>query len=354
MLLLIVLYNGVLGLGLILLSLLLRRRPRWSVALAGLGIHASVSLLLALGIAGGEIFVSARLLSYGFFIHGSLALLIAGLTLWRSCRPAALTAVSIAVLIIAIAVDAFFVEPHWLEISHVEVQTAKLAVPVRIVVLSDLQTDEVGEYEREVLWSVAAQEPDLVLMPGDYLQVQAARFEAVREQLRAAWRAAGITARLGIHAVRGNTERQDWPRIFAALGVTCHEQTTTFDVGELRITALSFRDSFNNNLRIPRSDRFQIVIGHAPDFSLGRVDAELLVAGHTHGGQVRLPVIGPLVTLSDVPRAWAAGMTELDGDRTLVVSRGIGMERGRAPRLRFLCRPELVVIDVVPMRPRFR
>jgi predicted MPP superfamily phosphohydrolase len=82
---------------------------------------------------------------------------------------------------------------------------------------------------------------------------------------------------------------------------------------------------------------------------LGPVQADLLIAGHTHGGQVRLPFIGPLVTFSRVPRAWAAGLTRLSEDRTLIVSRGVGMERMDAPRLRFLCRPEIVVIDVQPV-----
>ena len=75
---------------------------------------------------------------------------------------------------------------------------------------------------------------------------------------------------------------------------------------------------------------------------------DLLLAGHTHGGQVRLPVIGPPLTLSRIPRAWAAGVTNLPIDRNLVVSRGIGMERGLAPRMRFLCRPELVVVTLEP------
>jgi hypothetical protein len=95
-------------------------------------------------------------------------------------------------------------------------------------------------------------------------------------------------------------------------------------------------------------DRFHIVLGHSPNFSLGPVDADLLIAGHTHGGQVQLPLIGPLLTLSHVPRSWASGVTEIALGKTMVVSRGIGMERGAAPRLRFLCRPELVVVDLLP------
>ena len=126
--------------------------------------------------------------------------------------------------------------------------------------------------------------------------------------------------------------------------------TQSYQQGDLCVTALSLTDSFDTKLRVPRTDAFQIVLGHAPNFALGDVDADLLIAGHTHGGQVRLPWIGPLVTLSAVPRAWAAGATQLSGGRTLVVSRGVGMERVTAPRLRFLCRPQLVVIDVVPTK----
>jgi len=63
---------------------------------------------------------------------------------------------------------------------------------------------------------------------------------------------------------------------------------------------------------------------------------------------VQLPLIGPLLTLTVVPRNWASGVTEIDAGTTLIVSRGIGMERADAPRLRFLCRPELVVVDLVP------
>ena len=52
--------------------------------------------------------------------------------------------------------------------------------------------------------------------------------------------------------------------------------------------------------------------------------------------------------LAIVPRAWASGVTAIDADTTLIVSRGIGMERADAPRMRFLCRPELVIVDLVP------
>ena len=158
-----------------------------------------------------------------------------------------------------------------------------------------------------------------------------------------------LAGRLGTFAVQGNVDPVGWERIFLGTGIVATSERVRMELEEVSVTALSFADSFDPSLRLRRDEeRFQVVFGHGPDFALGDVPADLLVAGHTHGGQVQLPWIGPLVKLSAVPRAWAAGVTSLPGGRTLVVSRGIGMERGNAPRLRFLCRPELVVIRVEP------
>ncbi len=89
------------------------------------------------------------------------------------------------------------------------------------------------------------------------------------------------------------------------------------------------------------------MLGHAPNFALGEIQADLLVTAHTHGGQVRFPFIGPIITHCRIPHRWAAGLTVLPGGARLLVCRGIGMERGSAPPMRFLCRPELMVIDLV-------
>jgi predicted MPP superfamily phosphohydrolase len=94
-------------------------------------------------------------------------------------------------------------------------------------------------------------------------------------------------------------------------------------------------------------------MGHAPDYMnnvlLGHVRREMLcVAGHTHGGQVNIPGFGPPITLSRVPRWLAAGGLHQRKGAWLLVSRGVGMERSNAPRIRFNCRPQLVVVTLVP------
>ena len=147
-----------------------------------------------------------------------------------------------------------------------------------------------------------------------------------------------------------STGRRTGTRFSTGIGVTVVEASRSFDLGELQLTCLSctIRTTPSLMIRNRPPDRFHLVLGHVPNFALGKIDADLLVAGHTHGGQVRLPFDGSVDHELSIPRAWAAGLTELPGGGKLLVLRGIGMERGYAPRIRFLCRPELMVIDLVP------
>ena len=163
------------------------------------------------------------------------------------------------------------------------------------------------------------------------------------------FREADLSPRLGMVAIRGNVDWNGWEAIFQGLEVMVVEETETVDLGPLSITGVGWLDSENTALQIDGSKNYHIVLGHSPNFSLGEIEGDLLLAGHTHGGQVQLPGIGPLLTLSAVPRSWAAGLTEIHPGQYLLVSRGIGLERGHAPRLRFLCHPELIIIDLLPL-----
>lgn len=324
-------------------------RDLWLVlSLAGM---LAVASLFALLFYEGNQFGMAQLLAWATFLHAPLFLTGVGL-LYRPLRPPLATgALALALCLGLIAADAFMIEPHWLEVSHVEIASAKLSEPVRVVILADVQTDKPGSYEARVLEETMAQKPDLILFAGDYIHLgrRSRGYGVEMAALRDLIADAGVRAPLGVYAVAGNVDRPgQWTQIFAGLPVTTTEQTTRFDLGPLVLTGLGMQDAFGTSLYLPTEERFHIVLGHSPNFSLAPVGGDLLVAGHTHGGQVQLPFIGPLLTLSVVPRDWASGVTEIGPDRTLIVSRGIGMERANAPRLRFLCRPELVVVDLIP------
>jgi predicted MPP superfamily phosphohydrolase len=85
-----------------------------------------------------------------------------------------------------------------------------------------------------------------------------------------------------------------------------------------------------------------------PDLDGRAAPPDLYLCGHTHGGQVRLPFYGAVITLSRMGKAFEAGLYALSGGTRVYVNRGLGMEGGPAPRVRFLCRPEITVLEIVP------
>jgi predicted MPP superfamily phosphohydrolase len=69
------------------------------------------------------------------------------------------------------------------------------------------------------------------------------------------------------------------------------------------------------------------------------------LCGHTHGGQIRLPLIGALFSSSRLGRRFVMGRYTV-GKLQLYVTRGVGMEGLGAPRARFLCPPEIVLWEI--------
>ncbi|MFZ5831684.1 MAG: metallophosphoesterase [Planctomycetota bacterium] len=321
-----------------------RPARNWSLVLFGLwlGIIAMAAAKLS-----QQDFEAVRLLAIGLFVYLPV-MLLASAGLLRGWRR--WFALGGALVLLLIAGDAFLVEPTWLAVERYTVVSPKIERPLKIVLLADIQTDRVGQYERSVLMQAAAERPDLLLLGGDYLQSRSDKLPALRAELQEAWRAANFHPPLGVYAVRGNVDRADWAATFEEMGIVAVDRTESFELPQLRLTCLGHPYSFQTQLQVGGGDpaRFHIVLGHSPNFALGRIDGDLLLAGHTHGGQVRVPFWGPPITHTLVPRHWAAGRTELPGGGTLIVSRGIGMERGAAPRMRFFCRPELTVIELVP------
>ena len=315
-----------------------------------LGIALAAFTLVGAFLSPIDVFGMSQLLCWAVFLHYPIFLIgVVFVACRRNHKSLAVMSAFFAISIIIIGLYAFLIEPHWLEVSRVVIQSSKLDRPVRVVVIADLQTDRPGKYEQQVFERVADEDPDLILLAGDYLHVWDERnYLVAKESLNAIVSDIGLDAPLGVYAVRGNTDWGDWVDIFAGIPVIPFETTSSYDLGPLVLTGLTLQDSGDTNFVATSQEKFHIVLGHKPDFSLGQIHADLLLAGHTHGGQVRLPFIGPVIMVSRVPRAWAAGITRLAPGQHLIVSRGIGMERRNAPRLRFLCRPELLIIDLVP------
>jgi predicted MPP superfamily phosphohydrolase len=313
------------------------------------------SLAIALGTAMGSGFLVLRLCCHALFCVLA-PLVIARGAERRGARGIALVALGLVAE--GCYVWARCVEPYRLEVTHHEIRSERLAglgEPLTIAVLSDLQTDALGSFEAEVFAAMDAERPDLVLVPGDLLQLPAddSPGSAAREraELVALFDGLRHRPRLGFLMVDGDCELPGAGLPEAGVRLL-EDEVARFEDEHLQVIGLTRRSSrraFDERLAAAARgfDGLTLVLGHAPEFARTATEAGvplLCVAGHTHGGQVQLPLIGPLITLSHMPRAIAAGGLFPLGDSWLCVSRGIGMERGYAPRIRFLCRPELVVL----------
>jgi predicted MPP superfamily phosphohydrolase len=126
--------------------------------------------------------------------------------------------------------------------------------------------------------------------------------------------------------------------------------SVALDGTRLEVLGLDDPHIERHDLRVaPRADpeAIGVAVVHSPDPApeLAALGYQLIVTGHTHGGQVRLPVVGALVTNSDIPTRLAMGLSRL-GPALMHVSPGLGT--GKFAPFRFLCRPEATMLELVP------
>ena len=252
--------------------------------------------------------------------------------------------VPLAVLALCLA-WAHFVEPDLLEVTHLELRTDKLpaGTRVRIAQISDLHLDSPGAVDARLPAAIAHEAPDLVIFTGDAAD-SAEGVERFRTLL------ASLPARLGRFAVRGNHGR-GWrsDQLFGGgAAVELDGQPVALLGGRLWLCGARFGQPRRLRECLEQAGPgFHLVAFHTPDAveSIAKLSPDLYLAGHTHGGQVRLPLYGAVITFSAFDKKYEMGRYQV-GHTTLYVNRGIGTESG-APRLRFLCRPEVTVIDLI-------
>jgi len=304
--------------------------------------------------------ISGRLMGQALFGE---AILLAAALAWAHRRVgqrlrAAVCGACVATLVL-VYVEAYRVEPRMLKVrQHVVNADFRDAAPIRILHLTDIQTPSIGAHEERALRAGLAVHPDLIVLTGDYVQDALGRptEEDAARDLRALMARIGFDAPLGVYATEGDVG-PSCRDVFAGTPVQCLVDASTVvalpDGDTLGITGLSRgrgreRDSAWLAWLLskgPGADH-RIVISHSPDFvDAMPVSVDLVLAGHTHGGQFVVPFFGPPVTASRLPRLFAGGLHDFRGT-PLHVSRGVGMERGFSPPVRFLCPPEICVVDL--------
>ena len=275
---------------------------------------------------------------------------------WRIFRVAILV---ILLLLAGSAVWAFFIEPNRL-VVHYETITIdswpQELSGIRIAMIGDVHTDNhyINEAKLQRIVDLTnAQHPDLVVLLGDYIQGGRNNPEHVDPEITARY-LKNLQAPLGVYGVLGN---HDWwyngnrvRAAFESAGIPILEN----DVKELNWNGKSFwlaglADLWTRDQQIAATiDKAPagstvIALTHNPDiFPNLPQTVPLLLAAHTHGGQVNIPLIGTPVVPSRFGSKYTAGHI-FENNHHLFVTTGIGTS---IMRVRFRVTPEIVILTV--------
>jgi predicted MPP superfamily phosphohydrolase len=266
--------------------------------------------------------------------------------------------------IFAISFYATWIEPFRIGVTRAELHSPKLAggAPLRLLHISDLHVERITPRDRAVLRLAGELAPDLVVLTGDYLNLSSVYDGDAHAEVR------DLLARLcevipaPVYAITGSppVDRAEIvPAIFEGLPITwlldetaqVHVNGHTLQVTGLRCTRERQLDGvrLHKLLESTPNRAFTLLLYHSPDLMPDAVELgiDLYLCGHTHGGQIRLPLFGAVITSSDFWKRYEMGRYEESGT-TLYVSRGLGLEGKGAPRARFLAPPEIILWTLSP------
>ena len=223
---------------------------------------------------------------------------------------------------------------------------------LRIAHFSDLHIEVPlpAEYARRALRVVGNAGADLVLFTGDLLSGRIRDLPAYREDFTR------VAARYGKFAVLGNRDYQGH-RIGPIIDFWCecgwqvlrNESRPLAGRADCHLVGIddpvTGRDDFEQATKGLPAEGFRLILAHTPDAVEDAAGhrGDLMLAGHTHGGQIVLPLIGPPLVPSDYGNRYAWGMFDY-GEMRMIVSRGVGVT---TPRLRFDCPPEVGLLTLL-------
>jgi hypothetical protein len=230
--------------------------------------------------------------------------------------------------------DAAVVEPNWITIGRSIEYVPALPRRSRDLVvahLSDLHVARLGFRERRAIAVLREARPDLILISGDLVRGPGSvpALEAFLGALRAPY---------GVHVVWGSHDHRDGVtneagvlaiRRSGAVLLNNASRRVGEPTGRVHVAGVDDPVTGHDNLRramrgVPRRD-VCLLIAHTPAIaaSIGNWDIDLLFVGHTHAGQVRLPLVGALY-LPWGTRGFAEGWFDTPGGARMHVSRGLG------------------------------
>jgi hypothetical protein len=256
-------------------------------------------------------------------------------------------------------------EPGWFEVTRTEIRIARPGTGthrLRILHLSDFHASAVvplSDIDEAIALGLASA-PDLIVLTGDFVTGQDIPWTAYADVLSKLSRTAPTLACLGNHDGGVWTQRVGRPytseRVEALLtnaGIELlHNRSSVRVIRQRPVRITGVGDLWSGECQPAiafhgRDDAappgmLHVVLNHNPDAKdlFSPYAWDLMLCGHTHGGQLRLPIVGtPFAPVRD--KRYVAGLHPWAG-RQLYVTRGVGNLHG----IRFNCRPEVTVLEV--------
>ena len=257
---------------------------------------------------------------------------------------------------------------HALSYSRYVFSSSKISDSIRIIQLTDLHNSEFGKNNMRLIRKVREQEPDLILLTGDMLNQYEESADVPVKLIRELSQIAPVYVSYGNHEEQHEMNYgSDLRDLFTKAGAT----VLNYDWTDVEIRSQSLRIGGIYGFCLPGNcgedrkkesgflsdfqdtDRFKLLLCHIPicwqvNTSLDYWNVDLVFAGHSHGGQVRIPFVGGLYApdLGWFP-GWCEGMVfSEDGESSLVLSRGLGTSKKKIPRINNI--PEILILDLIP------
>lgn len=265
---------------------------------------------------------------------------------------------AIALCALAIFLYAVLIEPGLLLVKNYPLKVPHWNASfdgLKVVVLSDIHVGSLHiglDKVRKIVETANAQNPDLILLLGDFVTGHGGNCSIKPPEFEAA--ITGLKAKYGVYSVLGN---HDWwyngvevRKTLEAAGITVLENSSVpVNIGGNTLWLSGLADQWTRKIdlkaalsSVPDGQPI-ILMMHNPDFFMSVPQrVSLSLAGHTHGGQVSIPFVGPLVLPSKHKSLFSRGVIT-EGGRHHFVSSGIGTS---IFPIRFCVPPEISVLEI--------
>ena len=259
-----------------------------------------------------------------------------------------ITMAVIAVLIVFFLI-VMIIDGNRFHIVKYQIYSDKVNEEHQYVVLSDLHNKSYGEKNEKLLKSIDKISPEAILIAGDILTAKPGKsYEVAYELIK------NLAAKYPVYYGMGNHETRLflYPEVYGHMGEKYEKDLNRIHVkflrnesreckGNIRITGLDMKrdyykrfkkypmDSYymNETLGKVKKEMFEILLAHNPDYfeEYAAWGADLVLSGHVHGGMMRLPVLGGVVSpaFKFFPK-YDGGLFQY-GKSTMILSRGLGM-----------------------------